>query len=675
MKNFEKKTNLNEYPQINLNISEIYQLFNKNSRLGITGSRNLGNTCYMNSSIQCFSNSIDLTYYFLSKEYKKDINEKNKLGFEGDLAKQYYKILFSLWILNEKTIDLSEFKSTFSKKAKLFRGFNQQDAHEFITFLLDYLNEDLNKISKKPYEEIDEQKKYELDLDCALRFWDLNFRRNNSIITKLFTGQFKSTIICPLCKRISTSYDVFNTFSLPIPKRNFEKKNQNYLNKKSYRNQNNDGNDFSKKEKQIELYYIPKYSIRTTIKIILNGKKNITYEEITKELIKNQNFPYQIKILSFFQVLNKLLTKIPNDSENFNYSLTNFCCEKEDNKYESIIPLYIKASSEDSLSAYPRLFFVYNKMKPFNFSKKIFFFARKYIKLSEIENENRNFEKILQEYIQNIRFMDERITKIMASEFNEIYQNENDQYNDLRNNFPYSVYLEKENNKIIVPIFENNFSVEKIIKLINDKNYKLYLDFIPNSKYIKKDKLKFNNYRLLENENQFNNNNKNNISLNHNYNNNLNQEKTITLYDCFELFRREETLEKGNEWYCSKCKKFVLAKKKLELFYLPKLFIICLKRFSTETHHFSKNNILIDFPIENMDMEEYVEGPEKKKSQYELYAVCQHYGNIYGGHYTSLCKNYFYKKWFLYNDDYVNEFNEKKIVSEAAYILFYRRKE
>ena len=224
--------------------------------------------------------------------------------------------------------------------------------------------------------------------------------------------------------------------------------------------------------------------------------------------------------------MDKLLIKIPSDSENFNYSLTNFCCEKEDNKYESIIPLYIKASSEDSLSAYPRIFFVYNKMKASKFSKKIFFFARKYIKLSEIENENRNFEKILQEYIQNIRFMDERITKIMASEFNEIYQNENDQYKDLRNNFPYSVYLEKENNKIIVPIFEDNFSVEKIIKLINDKNYKLYLDFIPNSKYIKKDKLKFNNYRLLENENQFNNNKKNNISLNNNYNNNLNQEKT-----------------------------------------------------------------------------------------------------------------------------------------------------
>jgi hypothetical protein len=310
-------------------------------------------------------------------------------------------------------------------------------------------------------------------------------------------------------------------------------------------------------------------------------------------------------------------------------------------------------------------------MKPFNFSKKIFFFARKYIKLSEIENENRNFEKILQEYIQNIRFMDERITKIMASEFNEIYQNENDQYKDLRNNFPYSVYLEKENNKIIVPIFENNFSVEKIIKLINDKNYKLYLDFIPNSKYIKKDKLKFNNYRLLENENQFNNNNKNNISLNHNYNNNLNQEKTITLYDCFELFRREETLEKGNEWYCSKCKKFVLAKKKLELFYLPKLFIICLKRFSGSNSYWGKNDALVDFPINNMDMKDFVCGPDKEYSKYDLFAVSQHYGGCGGGHYTAICKNF--GKWYNYNDSSVSRGSENHIVSSAAYVLFYRR--
>jgi len=71
---------------------------------------------------------------------------------------------------------------------------------------LDFLNEDLNSVSKKEYIELDEKKGNETDEECSKRFWEANLKRNDSIITDLFCGQFKSTITCPKCNRVSITF-------------------------------------------------------------------------------------------------------------------------------------------------------------------------------------------------------------------------------------------------------------------------------------------------------------------------------------------------------------------------------------------------------------------------------------------------------------------------------------
>ena len=54
--------------------------------MGLTGLQNLGNTCFMNSSIQCVSNTRFLTDYFLTDRFRQELNEENKLGTGGKLA-------------------------------------------------------------------------------------------------------------------------------------------------------------------------------------------------------------------------------------------------------------------------------------------------------------------------------------------------------------------------------------------------------------------------------------------------------------------------------------------------------------------------------------------------------------------------------------------------------------
>jgi ubiquitin C-terminal hydrolase len=84
-----------------------------------------------------------------------------------------------------------------------------------------------------------------------------------------------------------------------------------------------------------------------------------------------------------------------------------------------------------------------------------------------------------------------------------------------------------------------------------------------------------------------------------------------------------------------------------------------------------KNQILITFPLDNLDLSKYVIGYKKDSYVYELYGVCNHSGGVRGGHYTSYVKNA-NGKWYHFNDTSVSEIGVESIISPKAYCLFYR---
>ncbi|KAK2522122.1 Usp8 [Columba guinea] len=331
----------------------------------LTGLRNLGNTCYMNSILQCLCNAPHLADYFNRNLYQDDINRSNFLGHKGEVAEEFGVIMKALWTGQYKYISPKDFKITIGKINDQFAGYSQQDSQELLLFLMDGLHEDLNKAdNRKRYKE--ENNDHLDDLRAAELAWHKHKQLNESIIVALFQGQFKSTVQCLTCHKKSRTFEAFMYLSLPL-------------------------------------------------------------------------------------------------------ASTSKC----------------------------------------------------------------------------------------------------------------------------------------------------------------------------------------------------------TLQECLRLFSKEEKLTDNNRFYCSHCKTRRDSLKKIEIWKLPPVLLVHLKRFSYDGRWKQKLQTSVDFPLETLDLSQYVIGPKNNLKRYNLFSVSNHYGGLDGGHYTAYCKNASKQRWFKFDDHEVSEISASSVKSSAAYILFY----
>jgi len=184
----------------------------------------------------------------------------------------------------------------------------------------------------------------------------------------------------------------------------------------------------------------------------------------------------------------------------------------------------------------------------------------------------------------------------------------------------------------------------------------------------------------------------------------------VTLSECLDEYTKQEELTEQDAVYCSQCKQHTNAVVQTSIWRLPEILILQLKRFQTSITWREKLNALVTFPLNGLDMSEYMaeaaydpleaeSRTEERQSEelmatidrgeavYDLFAVANHLGSLHRGHYTAFAKasqctpdgiesltSALDGRWLSFDDEYVNETPAEKVVNPAAYVLFYRKR-
>ncbi|CAD8078254.1 unnamed protein product [Paramecium sonneborni] len=617
-----------------------------NSVGGLAGLSNLGNTCFMNSGTQCISNTAPLTEYFLSNQYFDEINMNNPIGTKGQLVKRVGSLLKKLWYGEKAVVTPTNYKKAIGQFQPMFKGYHQHDSSELITFVLDGIHEDLNRVKKKPYVETKDSDG-RTNFVVAKESWLNHLARNQSIVVDLMYGQYKSTLKCPKCERLSITFDPYLMVQLGIP---------------------------SQKKRTISFKFYDTLFTSTTKIIPFDKNKSLSLKDyfhiLGDELkVKPQNLigyiSNQYSPLEFLKE-NRSIVDIRKYAKRSQLCFRTLLDEEAEivnrfpiqftNKYvDSFKKSYQKSGFfifDGQMTRKQMHLMLFKSFKPFfanyenlNYEKDV---LNKYYSL--FYKSNCNYWNPCS-YCQNkncndcdVKFDDEKLDEIQIKNNSSNTQN---------------------NQEIIILWIESPFESVKLADIFD--HYCSTLNKIEIEQQPQQSKLPFQN---------------------HGHSNQ--HSGSVTLADCLQFSQQPEQLNAENTWYCKVCKDHVQAFKSMQIYKAPQILIFTLKRFKASNRMFKqKLETFVDFPINGLDMTDYLinsKTPQdyeneteddngennKQKAIYDLYAVSNHFGGLGGGHYTACAKNKFTKKWYNFDDSHVGEISDNQVVTKAAYVLCYQ---
>ncbi|KAK8161608.1 hypothetical protein IWX90DRAFT_488144 [Phyllosticta citrichinensis] len=825
---------------------------------GTVGLSNLGNTCYMNSALQCIRSVEELTAYFLQNKYKEELNPDNPLGHNGAIAKAYAGLLAAIYEESTTTsFSPKNFKYALGRAQPMFSGYGQQDSQEFLSFLVDGLHEDLNRIQKKPYienPESDDNTHKDPEAIKALgeKYRQLHKARNDSIAMDLFNGFYKNTMVCPDCDKVSIAFDPFSSLTLQLPIENNWQHTVHFVPLR--------GDPF-----KIDVELEPNRPMKALKEYVaarvpgLDPKRTMVSEVYGHKFFKHFDDRFATAEQNIGEKDDIVVYELDDEP-------TNYPPPKKASKVRSM--LYTSSEDDDipdsaSPLADRMMVPVFHRCKDGrnpNSDKWSNTLWPSHIVLRR--EQAKDYDEILRKVLGRVAVMttrdifaeedsssqifgtrtvsdtvmtteedassvtdnrvkansiegDESIVDVSMTEAPEAGKETNEDVTmhestseasalqpgafigpGLRRLFALKYY--KPGDEMVptgwsslsnqeLPTIESRMPVSQSRRssVQSDASHESksslggQRDESPESEETE-DTAQFSNTvdsfdvgpqsedELASAVPTFKQNNKQKFQRNQarrgkgkknrkmktdgrkdrkNGGNSragseplvsepdgepmlirlgevivvdwdaesydalfggVGSEKNdmrgvdkwdhmdtledpalaakrrrraakkksgITLEDCFAETAKTEILSEENAWYCDRCKEHRRASKTLEIWTAPDILMIHLKRFGATRGSRDKIEILVDFPIEGLDITKRVGLDEGKSLIYDLFAVDNHFGGLGGGHYTAVGKNFFDGQWYDYNDSMVSKKSPQNIVNGSAYLLFYRRRQ
>uniref|UniRef100_A0A8C2JA35 Ubiquitin carboxyl-terminal hydrolase n=1 Tax=Cyprinus carpio TaxID=7962 RepID=A0A8C2JA35_CYPCA len=558
--------------------SSSYSYRESSAQEGLCGLSNLGNTCFMNSALQCLSNTPPLTEYFLEDRYEAEINRENPLGMRGEIAEAYADLVKQMWLSRSSYVAPRTFKTQVGRFAPQFSGYQQQDSQELLAFLLDGLHEDLNRVKKKPYLALRDAEGRPDEI-VAKEAWANHRLRNDSVIVDIFHGLFKSTLVCPECSKVSVTFDPFCYLTLPLP---------------------------MKKDRTMEVFLVRTDPQFRPMQYRVVVPKMGAVADLCSALAKLSGVPSENMVVA--DVYNHRFHKIYKRDDGLNHIL-----EKDD----------IFVLEEDSEKMNLPVYFRERHAKHSGGSSGTMLFGQPL--LITVQRHNLTVDTLYERVLERIglvlcfgglsQFYTSSATAILV---------------ELLFVFCFRRYVKRSQGTIT-----DSRASASATSSISPQAYDKHESMLHAQK----------------------------------------KKTTVALRECIELFTTMETLGEHDPWYCPTCKKHQQATKKFDLWSLPRILVVHLKRFSYNRCWRDKLDTVVDFPIRDLNMSEFVCDPKADPYVYDLIAVSNHYGGMGGGHYTAYGKNKMDGKWYYFDDSSVSSSTEDQIVTKAAYVLFYQRRD
>ena len=715
------------------------------STVGVVGLSNLGNTCFMNSMLQCLSNAAPLREYFVNGHFEPELNPDNPLGAEGLLAQAFAALLKLMWGNGASVVSPRNFKHILGRFAPQFAGYGQQDSQELCNYVLDKLHEDVNRVKKKPYIENYEAKEGEADADVAAEVRRRHRLRNDSRIADLFEGYFKSTVVCPHCKRVSVTFDPFMSVAVPLSVA-----------------------DARKLTVTLRTYDGTHRMVRVTVP--LNGTvKQLLAATVEQHAASSEEgaAPLNVDSLVCVEVYNAKLQAIYTPSTKLD-KLQNgdliFVCETAPQQ----VTVVARAASEDAVPVVAASSVVVGATTPT-------------VDATAVADDPQLLVVCVQRappsgYGVSNKFMGLPLTltlpkSISGKDLTALITAKLQRYQKDENGPPPSETAAEatggagdaeggpgapsnapsggailgsalhgggslDDDGICAPSAPAPSSAVRSVQwrlfhstmAAGSFGYEAlgqqvpYTDepcefaapgrgggssYSPGSTYgslgggaSTEAKLESRHIVLEWMAPAFSargHYDRAKVEADEADKSGIGCGRTpagergpaagsngVELTACLELFSREETLDAENAWYCDRCKDFREATKKLQIWSLPSILVVHLKRFSAQGMWRRKNDQPVDFPFE-IDLAPYCLECQQPNGNgngnghtapvmYDLMSVSNHYGSTGGGHYTAFARHSDSGQWHKFDDSHTGAVEPKDVVTPAAYVLMYGRR-